>query len=282
MYQFFVQPEQIQGKTIRITGSDVNHIKNVLRMKPGEEISVSNGADGREYRCGIESLEEDEILCSLRFIKEEGLELPARIWLFQCLPKADKMELVIQKAVELGAWAVVPVAAKRCVVKLDAKKEKNKLARWQQIAEAAAKQSKRRIIPQVHPVMSMKEAVSFAADMDVKLFPYELAEGMEQTRRLVDGVKAGQSIAVFIGPEGGFEDSEVEEAVKAGFTPITLGKRILRTETAVFTVLAWLMYRLEDAGTEEAGMEAAGTETESAESADPAEPAENGGGESAI
>lgn len=267
MYQFFVQPEQIQGKTVRITGSDVNHIKNVLRMKPGEELSVSNGVDGKEYRCGIESLGEDEIFCTLRFIKEEGLELPSRIWLFQCLPKSDKMELVIQKAVELGAYAVIPVAAKRCVMKLDAKKEKNKLARWQQIAEAAAKQSKRRIIPEVSHVMSMKEAVAFAADMDVKLFPYELAEGMEQTRRLVDGVKAGQSIAVFIGPEGGFEDSEVEEARKAGFTPITLGKRILRTETAGFTVLAWLMYQLEDAGTEDEK---------------PVEPAENGGGESAI
>lgn len=164
MYQFFVQPEQIQGKTIRITGNDVNHIKNVLRMKPGEEISVSNGVDGKEYRCGIESLGEDEILCTLRFIKEEGLELPSRIYLFQCLPKSDKMELVIQKAVELGACAVIPVAAKRCVMKLDAKKEKNKLARWQQIAEAAAKQSRRRIIPEVTHVMSMKEAFSFAAD----------------------------------------------------------------------------------------------------------------------
>ena len=277
MYHFFVQPEQIQGKTIRITGSDVNHIKNVLRMKPGEELSVSNGVDGKEYRCGIESLGEDEILCTLRFIREEGLELPSRIYLFQCLPKADKMELVIQKAVELGACAVIPVAAKRCVMKLDAKKEKNKLARWQQIAEAAAKQSKRRIIPEITRVMSMKEAVSFAADMDVKLFPYELAEGMERTRKLVDGVKAGQRIAVFIGPEGGFEDSEVEEARKAGFAPITLGKRILRTETAGFTVLAWLMYRLEDAQPEEARRENTGQENP-----EDGKTTENGGRESAI
>ena len=209
--------------------------------------------------------------------KEEGLELPSRIYLFQCLPKADKMELVIQKAVELGACAVIPVAAKRCVMKLDAKKEKNKLARWQQIAEAAAKQSKRRIIPEITRVMSMKEAVSFAADMDVKLFPYELAEGMERTRKLVDGVKAGQRIAVFIGPEGGFEDSEVEEARKAGFAPITLGKRILRTETAGFTVLAWLMYRLEDAQPEEARRE--NTDQENPEDG---KTTENGGRESAI
>lgn len=251
MYQFFVEPEQIQGTTIRITGGDVNHIKNVLRMKPGEEIAVSNGIDGKEYRCGIETLGEEEILCTLRFIREEGLELPSRIWLFQCLPKADKMELVIQKAVELGAYAVVPVAAKRCVMKLDEKREKNKRTRWQQIAEAAAKQSKRRIVPEVHPVMGIKEALALASSMDVKLFPYELAGGMSKTRELIGGVRPGQSVAVFIGPEGGFEESEVSLAVEAGFCPITLGKRILRTETAGFTVLSWLMYQLEENGPEE-------------------------------
>ena len=245
MYQFFVEPGQIQGKTVIITGSDVNHIKNVLRMKPGEEIAVSNGVDGREYRCGIEEIREDEVVCTLRFIKEDGLELPSRIYLFQCLPKADKMELVIQKAVELGAFAVVPVAAKRCVVKLDAKKEKSKLARWQGIAESAAKQSKRRIVPEVMPVMSMQEALHFAKDMDVKLFPYELAEGMGKTKELIPGIRPGQSIAVFIGPEGGFEDGEVEAASECGFVPVTLGRRILRTETAGFTVLAWIMYQLE-------------------------------------
>lgn len=214
-------------------------------MRPGEEISVSNGADGREYRCGIEKLLEDEIVCTLRFIKEDGLELPSCIYLFQCLPKADKMEIVVQKAIELGAFQVIPVAAKRCVVKLDEKKEKNKLARWQGIAEAAAKQSKRRIVPEVKPVMTFKDALAYAEGIDVKLFPYEMAEGMERTRERIDRIAPGQSVAVFIGPEGGFEDSEVEESVAAGFEPITLGKRILRTETAGFTVLAWLMYRLE-------------------------------------
>lgn len=246
MYQFFVEPDQIQGKRIVITGSDVNHIKNVLRMRPGEEISVSNGTDGKEYRCQIDELGEEQILCTLRFVKEDGLELPARITLFQCLPKADKMELVIQKAVELGVYEVIPVASRRCVVKLDAKKEKSKLARWQQIAEAAAKQSKRRIIPQIGPVMSMKEALAHAASMDLKLFPYELAEGMARTKELIGSAAAGGTIAVFIGPEGGFEEDEVKAAEEAGFVPITLGRRILRTETAGFTVLAWLMYQLED------------------------------------
>ena len=160
MYQFFVDPGQIQGTRITITGKDVNHIKNVLRMKKGEEISVSNGLDGKEYRCGIEELLEDEVICTLRFVKEEGLELPSRVFLFQGLPKADKMELIIQKAVELGVYQVIPVSCKRAVVKLDEKKEKSKLTRWQGIAEAAAKQSKRGIIPEVKNVMTMKEAIS--------------------------------------------------------------------------------------------------------------------------
>ncbi len=245
MYQFFVEPEQIQGKTVTITGSDVNHIKNVLRMQPGDEIAVSNGVDGREYRCGIEAYEEGAVLCTLRFIKEEDLELPVRITLYQGLPKADKMEWIIQKAVELGASEIVPVAARRCVVKLDAKKASAKTARWQGIAEAAAKQSKRRIIPEVTKVMSMREAFAHAADKDVKLIPYEMAEGMKETRALIEGVRPGQSVAVFIGPEGGFEESEIREAMAAGMIPITLGKRILRTETAGMTVLAWLMYQLE-------------------------------------
>ena len=236
MYQFFVEPGQIQGKRVTITGSDVNHIKNVLRMRIGEEIAVSNGMDGLEYRCGIEEFLEDEVVCTLRFVKEDGLELPSRIYLFQALPKGDKMELVIQKAVELGAFAVIPVAAKRCVVKLDAKKEKNKLARWQGISEAAAKQSKRRIIPEVMPVMSMGEALRFASEMDVKLFPYELAEGMGKTKELIGKIRPGQSVA--------------EEASACGFVPVTLGRRILRTETAGFTVLSWIMYQLEGDGPE--------------------------------
>lgn len=247
MYQFFVKPAQIHegDKSVIITGSDVNHIRNVLRMKPGEEISVSNGQDGREYRCGILSLEEDCIRCELRFIKEDGVELPSKVYLFQGLPKADKMEFIIQKAVELGVYQVIPVATKRCVVKLDDKKAKSKIARWQGIAEAAAKQSKRGIIPQVSEVMNFRDAVRYAADMDVKLIPYELAEGMDKTRNLIERVKPNQSVAVFIGPEGGFEEEEIRLALESGIEPVTLGKRILRTETAGLTVLSWIMYRLE-------------------------------------
>lgn len=245
MYQFFVEPGQIQGRRIIITGSDVNHIRNVLRMKPGEEIAVSNGTDGREYRCGIESFTEDEVICSLRFVKEDGVELPSRIHLFQGLPKADKMELIVQKAVELGAYEVIPVAARRCVVRLDEKKASSRISRWQGIAEAAAKQSRRGIIPQVHPVMNMREAVAYARTMEVKLIPYELAENMGRTKEVLEAVKSGTDIAVFIGPEGGFEQEEIELAMAAGIEPVTLGRRILRTETAGLTVLSWLMYHLE-------------------------------------
>lgn len=248
MYQFFVEPEQIDvaGKNVIIRGNDVNHIKNVLRMRPGEEVAVSNGIDGREYRCGILALEEDCVRLELRFIKEDGVELPAKIYLFQGLPKADKMELIIQKAVELGAFQIIPVAMKRCVVKLDEKKADSKIKRWQGIAEAAAKQSKRGVIPTVAPVMSYAQAVKMASEMDLKLVPYELAEGMEQTKQLIESVKPGQRIAIFIGPEGGFDPEEIRAATEAGIQSITLGKRILRTETAGFTTIAWLMYQLEN------------------------------------
>lgn len=247
MYQFFVEPDQIDvaGKSAIIRGTDVNHIKNVLRMRPGEEVAVSNGIDGKEYRCGILALEEDCVRLELRFIKEDGVELPAKIYLFQGLPKADKMELIIQKAVELGAFQVIPVAMKRCVVKLDQKKADVKIKRWQGIAEAAAKQSKRGVIPTVAPMMSYAQAVKMASQMDLKLVPYELAEGMEQTKHLIESVEPGQQIAIFIGPEGGFDPEEIRIATEAGIQPITLGKRILRTETAGFTTIAWLMYQLE-------------------------------------
>lgn len=251
MYHFFVEPDQISDKSVIITGEDVNHIKNVIRLKVGDEISISNGIDGRDYRCGIASMTDTEILCELRFIKEDGVELPSKVYLFQGLPKGDKMELIIQKLVELGVFEIIPVAMKRCVVKLDDKKAKSKIVRWQSISEAAAKQSKRGVVPQIHDVMSFQTALEYAQTMDVKLVPYEMEEtldgasGMAGTKKIIEGLKPGQSVAVFIGPEGGFEESEIQAAIDAGMKPITLGKRILRTETAGMTVMSWLMYQLE-------------------------------------
>ena len=244
MYRFFVEKEQIGDKTIRIIGTDVNHIKNVLRMKPGEEILISDG-EKKEYHCEIMALDSDYVEAGIMFVKEEGLELPSKVYLFQGLPKNDKMELIIQKAVELGVYAIVPMATKRAVVKLDDKKEAKKLARWQSIAESAAKQAKRLIIPEVMPVMSFKEAVAFAKTLDIRLMPYELAENMAYTREVLAKIEPGQSIGIFIGPEGGFAEEEVELALNSQMETITLGKRILRTETAGMTVLSILMYLLE-------------------------------------
>ena len=245
MYQFFVGPEAIRGKEIRITGSDVNHIKNVLRMQPGDEISVKCASENKEYRCGIEEIREDMVRCSLYFIKEDDVELPSKIYLFQGLPKSDKMELIIQKAVELGVYEVIPMATRRAVVKLDEKKSAQKVARWQAISEAAAKQSKRAVIPKVHTVLTFHQALEYAKERKIRLIPYEMAEGMETTRNLLETLTPGEDIAVFIGPEGGFDETEITGAQEQGIIPITLGRRILRTETAGLTVLSWIMYQLE-------------------------------------
>ena len=249
MYHFFVESNQITPdyKNVEITGNDFNHIANVLRMKVGEQFSVSirGDEDGKEIFYEIESISDSNVVGKLCFIEEGSQELPSKIYLFQGLPKVDKMELIIQKAVELGAFEIVPMATKRCVVKLDEKKSQSKIKRWQAIAEAAAKQSKRAIIPNVHMPMTMKEAVQYAKDMDVKLIPYENAEHMDETKKLIEGIKPGESVAVFIGPEGGFSEEEIELCRASDIKPITLGKRILRTETAGFTIISWLMYHLE-------------------------------------
>lgn len=246
MYRFFVEPEQVGEKEITITGSDVNHIKNVLRMKPEETILISSG-ESLEYTCYIRELKEEEIIAHIMYVQESGYELPSRLYLFQGLPKSDKMELIIQKAVELGVHEIIPVASKRAVVKLDEKKEEKKRTRWQAISESAAKQSKRMYVPEVKKVMSFSQAVEYAGQLDVVLVPYELAKGMGETREIIGKIKKGQSVGIFIGPEGGFEEAEVELAVeKANAKAITLGKRILRTETAGLTVLSILMFTLEE------------------------------------
>ena len=249
MYQFFVDESQIniESKRVFIEGPDVNHIKNVLRMKPGEEVNVSNGVDGKEYRCAILDMNETVVNLELRFIKEDGNELPVDVTLYQGLPKADKMELIIQKCVELGVKRIVPVSMKRCVVKLEEKKASSKVSRWQSIAEAAAKQSKRGIIPEIGQVVSFSEAVSDASKSDIMLLPYEMADAdaMDKTRAVFNGLKAGQKVSVFIGPEGGFDEGEIEMAKKAGMEIITLGKRILRTETAGMMVMSFIVFASE-------------------------------------
>lgn len=245
MYSFFVESEQIFKEEIKIIGKDVNHIKNVLRMKIGEKININNGQNSLDYQCEILSFEEEEIRCHILKIEENDMELQAKIILFQGLPKSEKMELIIQKCVELGVHKFVPVATKRAIVKLDEKKAISKVKRWQAISEAAAKQSKRKIIPKVELPCSYEEAINKAKKIDKVLIPYELKKGMKETKEIIESIKPGETIALFIGPEGGFSEKEIQIAMDMGAIPISLGKRVLRTETAGFTTLAWIMYQLE-------------------------------------
>ena len=247
MYRFFVKQEQIdmEEKKIHISGSDVKHIKNVLRMRQGETILISAG-DNLEYTCLVSEMEAEEVIADISYVQEVGMELPSKIYLFQGLPKSDKMELIIQKAVELGVAEIVPMATKRAVVKLDAKKAAKKVQRWNEIAKSAAKQSKRGLIPEVKPVMSFKEAVEYGKSMDMLLIPYEDAKGIAHSREVVETVKDKKSLGIYIGPEGGFPEEEVSLAMKAGAEPVTLGHRILRTETAGMTLLSILMFMLEE------------------------------------
>lgn len=245
MYRFYIKPDQAGEKEIKITGSDVNHIKNVLRIKPGEKIIICNG-QGKDFCCIIKEESNYEIVAEILDFCDTDTELEGRIYLFQGVPKKDKMDLIIQKAVELGVYEIIPVMTKRTVVKLeDKKKEQKKLERWQAIAVSAAKQSNRGIIPQIGKTLSFKEALDFAADMNCKVIPFENADNITRTREIIQNIKSGDTIAVFIGPEGGFEDNEVKQASEAGVLPITLGRRILRTETAGLALLSMIMLQME-------------------------------------
>lgn len=244
MHHFFADPSAIDrhAGTARITGQDVNHARNVLRMRPGEPVLISDG-QGQDYQGRIGALSAQEILVEA-LSPVPGRELAACITLYQGLPKSDKMELIIQKTVELGVGRIVPVATQNAVVKLDRKKEETKRKRWQAIVESAAKQAKRSRIPEIGPVMNFSEAIADAAGT-LGFFAYENAEGMAGTARLLKRVRPGGKISVWIGPEGGFTEAEAAAAREAGMFPVSLGRRILRTETAGLALLSVLMMRLE-------------------------------------
>ncbi len=247
MFQFFVEEGQVRNGLAYIKDSDVNHIRNVLRLKEGDRVQIVSENDLHLFLCTIQSEGENEIVCRVDETVLNETELPSRIYLFQGLPKSDKMEWIIQKAVELGVYEIIPVRTENAVVKLDAKKAAAKVTRWQTIAETAAKQTKRSHIPVVGEVMDFKDALHYMQDMDHRFMAYEKAdaEGMDETRRLLSSVSQGQSAAIFIGPEGGFSPEEVNAAADAQVERITLGRRILRTETAGMTLLSWFVYLLE-------------------------------------
>lgn len=243
MYQFFVDESQIGRGFVTITGKDVNHIKNVLRMRPGEKIRVSSN-QGDDYFCEISEVTEEFVQADILPETAKSTELPSDIYLFQALPKGDRMETVIEKAVELGVHEIIPVSMKYCVVKLDEKKAAAKVKRWQAISETAAKQSKRSIVPKIMPVMGFKEAVAYAEKCKVRILPYENALGMGHTEEVMRNLELGAAISIMIGPEGGFSEEEIAY-VKNDMEIISLGKRILRTDTAAICMLSLLMAELE-------------------------------------
>ena len=244
MHQFFVEKKQIGENQITIEGEDVNHIKNVLRLQKGEKIAISNQVE-HKYLCEIAEISKEKVIADILEVAKESTELEAKIYLFQGLPKSDKMEMIIQKAVELGVYKIIPVAMSRSIVRLDAQKQSKKQQRWGGISKSAAQQSKRMRIPEVEKLMSFDEAIKYAKEMEHILLPYELEAGNAINAKLTDNIKKGESIAIFIGPEGGFEEEEIENARMHGAKSISLGKRILRTETAGLAILSILMYHLE-------------------------------------
>ncbi len=245
MYRFFMTGHTTIDEYINIEGTDVNHIKNVLRLNVGDKITVSDG-EGKEYICSIYEMQEDVIINKIEDIVGTNSELGINIVLFQGYPKSDKMELIVQKVVELGVTEIVPVITKRTIVKLDDKKASKKIDRFNSIAMAAAKQSKRGIVPTVKSVMTYKEAIKYASTLDMNIIPYEDERGIKHSKQVIKDIKSKNSLGIFIGPEGGFADEEVEQAKKIGAIPITLGHRILRTETAGLAVMSIIMFELEE------------------------------------
>lgn len=243
MHNFFVDESQKQNNRYLIKGADYNHIINVLRMDIGDSFLVSY--DGKSDLCKIEAFDAETITALITEENYQNTELPLNIYLFQGLPKGDKMEFIIQKSVELGVFAVVPTEMNRCVVKLDEKKKKSKVARWQAIAESAAKQSKRNYIPKVFDVLSYKQALKMAEELDLLIVPYENEDGMTATKQVFENLKDCKSVGILIGSEGGFDESEINIAKEIGGKVISLGKRILRTETAAITSVAMCMLNTE-------------------------------------
>lgn len=243
MYNFFVGEESRRDELFFLTGADYNHMRNVLRMHPGETVLVSHG--GETSLCTLVRYENDAAVVEIVEETYQNTELPVEIYLFQGLPKSDKLELVIQKAVELGVFEVIPVEMHRSIVKLDEKKKAAKRDRWQAIAESAAKQSKRSVIPHVSEVLSWKDALLKMGEMDVLLVPYENENGMRALGDTLQKIQSGMRVGILIGPEGGFEPREAGDAVRAGGVCVSLGHRILRTETAAITAVGMCMLHAE-------------------------------------
>ena len=251
MPKFFVKRNQIKDNIVTITGKDVNHIKNVLRLNINDNIQICNIDTLENYTCEITKLDYSNIECNIINKINSETEPNTHVTVFQGLPKADKMELIIQKSVELGVYEITPVKMERCVVKLDEKTKLKKVERWQKISETAAKQAGRDIIPKINLPINIKNICKLIGEYDIVLLAYEKEEKntlKEELQKYKINQNKNLNIGIIIGPEGGLEENEVEELVKYGAIPITLGKRILRTETVAFTLISIIMYELDDLG----------------------------------
>ena len=248
MPKFFVNQENIENQKIIITGEDVNHIKNVLRKSPNDTLEICNAQNGENFLCEIEEMQKETITCGILEKIESASEPNTYVHIYQGLPKSDKMELIIQKSVELGIAEITPTNMSRCIVRLDSKDARKKVERWQKISEVAAKQSGRDIIPKINNLCSFNEIINQCKEYDVILLAYENEKENKlksEIEKLKEKQKQNLKIAVIIGPEGGLAEDEVEKAVQNGIKVITLGNRILRTETVALNVLSVIMYELE-------------------------------------
>ena len=248
MPKFFVTTNQIEGKKISIQNEDVNHIKNVLRAKIDDTIEICDSITSKNYICKIEQIEDKHIYCHIVEEIESNVEPHIQVSIFQGLPKADKMELVIQKSVELGAYDITPVEMKRCVVKLNEKDKIKKIQRWQKISEGAAKQSGRDKIPTIHSIINVHTLCENIKKYDLVLVAYE-NEKINTLKQELKNIKSDKNkqmkIAIVIGPEGGIDKEEIAKLEEYHARVITLGNRILRTETVALNILSVIMYELE-------------------------------------
>ena len=251
MPKFFVKNEQIKGETITIMGEDVNHIKNVLRLNVDDDIQVCNLDTQINYTCGITKINNEKVECNIFNEMESNTEANIHINVFQGIPKADKMELIIQKSVELGVNEITPVEMKRCVVKIDEKGKQKKIDRWQKISEVAAKQCGRDTIPKINNITNVKNICNLIKEYDILLLAYEneqINTLKNEIAKIKNQTNKKLKIGVIIGPEGGIDNEEVKLLKENGAKVVTLGKRILRTETVAFVLTSIIMYELGDLG----------------------------------
>lgn len=244
MQRYFVEFEST-NQMVEITGEDVHHIKTVMRMKVDDAIYLSNHK--KVFYAVIKEIKLDSILCELQYEVESNSELPIHITIAQGLPKSDKFELVIQKTTELGVHALIPVSSERSIIKLDAKKEAKKIERYQKIAKEASEQSHRSKIPTIHDVMDLKQLVDYSQSFTYKCVAYEASTKQEQQNfsRILNQINEGEHLLVFIGPEGGISEKELQRLTSNGFEIISLGNRILRTETAPIFLMSCVVYENE-------------------------------------